>query len=177
MTNKVVYDEQGHLHFVTFSCFKRRRYLQTDRAKRIVIGNLGSWLSKQNGICLGFVVMPDHVHALLWFQETNQLSLFMNKWKDRSSHFLKELMQSQYPGYWSQVKDTDPIWQSRFYDFNVWSAQKVEEKIDYMHQNPVRAELAAHAIDWPWSSARWYLQGKSVGLPISWPPGLGTDTD
>ena len=37
-----------------------------------------------------------------------------------------------------------------------------------MHANPVRAGLVKKAVDWSWSSARWYLQKRSVGVPLKW---------
>jgi len=175
MVNRRVFDDEKHIHFVTFSCYKRRRCLESERAKRIVIGHLGSLLAQQNGMCLGYVIMPNHVHAMVWFPETGQLSLFMNKWKSQSSHALKELYQIRFPRYCSQINDTDPFWQARYYGFNIWSYGKFEEKLRYMHENPVKADLVDHPGDWPWSSARWYLQRKSVGLPIQLPPGLETD--
>ncbi|HCS53102.1 hypothetical protein [Rubinisphaera sp.] len=64
MIKRWVYDDEKHIHFVTFSCYKRRKHLQHDQAKRIVIGEMGSRLAKQSGLCLGFVIMPDHVHGL-----------------------------------------------------------------------------------------------------------------
>jgi putative transposase len=175
MSNRKIYDDKKHIHFVTFSCYKRQKYLQHERASRIVIENLGSRLAKHNGRCLGFVIMPDHVHALIWFPESGQLSPFMNKWKDQSSQALKDLYRVEFPSYWATIDVAEPVWQRRYYDYNVWTRQKVEEKLDYMHLNPVRAGLVDGAVDWPWSSARWYLKEKSVGLPISWPPGLETD--
>ena len=57
---------------------------------------------------------------------------------------------------------------ARYDDFNLFSAKKVEEKLVYMHQDPVRAGLAAQACDWPWSSARYYEQGRTVGVPVGW---------
>ena len=38
----------------------------------------------------------------------------------------------------------------------------------YMHENPVRAGLVADPCDWAFSSARYYAQGRSVGVPIRW---------
>ena len=175
MVKRRVYDTERHAHFVTFSCYRRRRYLLTDWAKRIVIGQLGSRLAKAHGCCLGFVIMPDHVHALVWFPELHQLSAFMNKWKDQTSRSLKDLFRSRFPAYWSQVEDSEPIWQPRYYGFNIWGRRKAEEKLDYMHLNPVRAGLVERAVEWRWSSARWYLEGRPVGLPIRWPPGLDLD--
>jgi putative transposase len=52
--------------------------------------------------------------------------------------------------------------------FHVYSQRKVEEKLQYMHENPVRAGLVEHAIDWRWSSARWYLCHRPVGVPLNW---------
>ena len=177
MVKRRVYDQERQIHFVTFSCFKRRRLLQADRAKRIVIGHLGSRLTRLDGSCLGFVIMPEHVHAMVWFPEAGQLSPFMNKWKEQTSRSLKDLFRTQFPQYWSQIDDSDPVWQARYYGFNVWSVKKVEEKLDYMHLNPVRAGLVKRAVDWRWSSARWYLERRPVGLPIRWPPGLETDDE
>jgi putative transposase len=177
MVKRRVYDNEKHAHFVTFSCYKRRQLLQHDQAKRIVIGQLGSRLAKRGGICTGFVIMPDHVHALLWFPETGQLSPFMNKWKDQSSHEIKKLYRTRFPKYWEQIDESDPTWQPRYYGFNIWSRQKVEEKLDYMHLNPVRSGLVEQAVDYRWSSARGYLAGKPVGLPIAWPPGLETEDE
>ena len=37
-----------------------------------------------------------------------------------------------------------------------------------MHLNPVRAGLVDKAVNWQWSSARWYELGRIVGVPIQW---------
>lgn len=52
--------------------------------------------------------------------------------------------------------------------FQIDSRQKLEEKLTYMHMNPVRAGLVEKPADWKWSSARWYEHQQSVGVPISW---------
>ena len=70
MNRRKIHDDERYVHFVTFSCYKRRRLLNPDRAKRIVLGVLGVRLARKNAICTGFVIMPDHVHSLLWFPET-----------------------------------------------------------------------------------------------------------
>ena len=172
MVKRRVYDDEKHVHFVTFSCYKRRKYLSADHAKRIVIGHLGSRLARFHGLCPGFVIMPNHVHVLVWFPETGQFSVFLNKWKDQTSAALKAFFRERLSSYWSQVDDTDSIWQQRYYGFNIWNREKLEEKLEYMHRNPVRAGFVERPTDWPWSSARWYADRKPVGLPIRWPPGL-----
>jgi REP element-mobilizing transposase RayT len=77
MRNRRTYDTEGHAHFLTFSCYKRRRLLDVDRAKKIVLGMLTSQLARQQGRCAGFVVMPNHVHAIVWFAADSQISEFV----------------------------------------------------------------------------------------------------
>lgn len=121
--------------------------------------------------------MPEHVHTLVWFSETEQISKFMDKWEELSSRRLKETLQTDCPNFWELIDHSDPIWQARYYGFNIWSRRKVDEKLEYIHNNPVRAGLVERTVDWQWSSARWYLEQKFVGLDIKWPPGLETDDE
>jgi putative transposase len=58
------------------------------------------------------------------------------------------------------------MWQPKYYVFNVFSEIKAREKLDYMHNNPVKAGLVDNPVDWPYSSARWYLLRKAVGVDI-----------
>ena len=51
------------------------------------------------------------------------------------------------------------FWQARFYDFNIWSRQKKNEKLHYMHNNPVTRGLVAQPGDWLWSSYSFYAGG------------------
>ena len=166
MTRRRIYDEHGYPHFITFSCYKNRRLLDHDKAKNIVMGCLRSQLLKQDGTCLGFVVMPDHVHAMVWFPEDHQLSHFMKQWKQRSSVQIKKFLRESLPAFFARFSASDPTWQPRYYSFNVFSEAKIKEKLLYMHRNPVRAGLVRTDADWPYSSAGWYLLGKSVGVPI-----------
>jgi putative transposase len=167
MPTRRIYDQELHAHFVTFSCYRRRRLLDDDRAKRIVLGTLNSQLSLLAARCIGFVLMPNHVHALVWFSASGQLRTFMQHWKRTSSSQIRSFLQRVLPSYAAKVGDS-PIWQAKYYGFNIYDTPKLEEKLSYMHQNPVRAGLVDHACDWPWSSARYYELGKSVGVKVGW---------
>jgi putative transposase len=109
MVSKRTYDREGHAHYVTFSCYRRRRLLDHDRAKRVVLGVLNSQLTLQAGKCVGFVVMPDHVHAIVWFPAPDQLSHFMKQWKQRSSVQIKRLLQERLVRYSAEIAPTDPF--------------------------------------------------------------------
>ncbi|MFZ3201788.1 MAG: hypothetical protein WA175_11640, partial [Candidatus Acidiferrales bacterium] len=58
------------------------------------------------------------------------------------------------------VKRYARFWQRRFYDFNVWSPRKKNEKLNYMHFNPVKRGLVDHPREWLWTSYHFYASGE-----------------
>ena len=92
MAGRRIHDDDLHAHFVTFSCYRRRRLLDHDWAKRVVLGVLNSQLTRRNARCVGFVVMPDHVHAIVWFPIAAQLSVFVQQWKRLTSYEISRLV-------------------------------------------------------------------------------------
>jgi putative transposase len=73
-----------------------------------------------------------------------------------NSLLLRRLTVRQRPGV-----ETFRFWQEGpGYDRNLDRVDTVLAAIDYIHRNPERRGLVDRAIDWQWSSARWY-----EGLP------------
>ncbi|MCA9095265.1 MAG: transposase [Planctomycetaceae bacterium] len=157
-----------YVHFITFSCFKRRRLLVTPKVNHILLGGLDRLLAQHSAKCVGFVFMPDLLHALIWLPQAEDLTAFVQEWKGRSSRHINAAMSSHIPNYLATISSDDPIWQTGYYSFEIETAAKLEEKLNYIHLNPVRAGLAEATTEWPWSSARWYESGKPVGIPIEW---------
>ncbi|HUT55798.1 MAG TPA: transposase [bacterium] len=163
----------GNTHFVTFGCAGRRQLLNTPRSRQIVISVL-SGLSRQGRVSVsGFVIMPDHVHALLWFKQGDSvLAEVMKTWKRLSAHYLIKYYEQHSPSVLPYLhitrngRDIVSVWTRRYYDFSVRSHEKAHEKLDYMHYNPVKQGLEASPQDYIWSSARWYYLHKSVGVKI-----------
>ncbi len=169
MDRRLIIDDQKSAHFVTTLCYHRRRLLDDDRCKGIVVHVLADQLVQQQGLCMGFVIMPDHAHAMVWFPRPGQLSHFMKQWKQRSSVRIKKLFQEHMPSYAAKLGPGEPVWQRHYHSFNLNSEQKCREKLSYMHNNPVRRGLVAAPGGWRYSSARHYEKGRLVGVPIAWP--------
>jgi len=129
---------------------------------------LAEKLDEYSGICSGFVVMPDHVHLIVWFDKPGELSRFMKSWKQTSSMKLKKMLRGVAPRFASKIPPSDPFWQPKYYPFNLYSRKKATEKLGYMHKNPVTAGLVERAIDWRWSSAQYFLLGESSVVPLEW---------
>ena len=168
MPRRRIYDQEKHAQFVTFSCYRRRRMLDCEPLRETLLGIFAEKLAQYDGICSGYVVMPDHVHAIVWFDQAGELSRFMKSWKQTSSQKLKKQLRGVAPHYASTIPMVDPFWQPKYYPFNLYSFKKAEEKLDYMHMNPVTAGLVERAIDWKSSSARHYLLGEPSVVPLEW---------
>jgi putative transposase len=85
MSSRKIIDLSGENHFVIFSTYQRRKFLSPERTKAIVVEALQTCLENHNGFCQGFVIMPDHVHAILTLDPASSISTFLLAWKKTSS--------------------------------------------------------------------------------------------
>jgi len=159
--------EPGHRHFVTFGTYKRRQFLFPEQTRNIVVEVLQKSLATHQTFCAGFVVMPNHVHAILFGDQEFNVSQFVQVWKKTSSYRIKRFYEKELEHYLNSCPGDGPVWQPGFYDFNVDSDRKNNEKIDYMHNNPVVDKLAPTHVSWVWSSARYYEFEEPVGVTIT----------
>ena len=59
------YYGQGHLHFLTFSCYRRLPLLGTARARYAFVAALARIRERYHFRLIGYVVIPEHVHLLI----------------------------------------------------------------------------------------------------------------
>jgi putative transposase len=168
MAERRIIDDELYSHFITFSVYRGRKLLDHDQPKRILLDVLNEELKARQAKCVGFVVMPEHVHAIVWFPVVGQLSGFMHAWKRKSSFHIRNWYRQEASNYFEGFGEGDRFWQPKYYSFEIYEQKKQLEKLEYMHANPVRKGLAARPADWKWSSARWYELHRSVGVPIQW---------
>ena len=151
MTRGLVrYQQCGDFHFLTFSCYHRRAYLETAVARDLFEAALEKVRNNYRLAVAGYVVMPEHVHLLVSEPRTATLA--------RAVQALKLSV--------ARRRTERPFWQVRYYDFNVHSSNKVSEKLRYMHRNPVKRRLVNKPEDWAWSSYRHYANGERGTVEI-----------
>ncbi len=148
---------EGYLHFITTSCYRRQALLGTSSSRGLFLEVLECVRRRYHFVVVGYVVMPEHVHLLVSESERGDLSTVMQAIKQGyTRRVLAHLGRSH-----ADVSANDHhIWQRRFYDFAVWTAEKRQEKLHYIHQNPVKRGLVSKPEEWRWSSARYYLLGE-----------------
>jgi putative transposase len=154
--------QTGHLHFLTFSCYRRLPKLGTPAARERFEASLESTRVSYELSILGYVVMPEHVHLLVTEPASQPLSKAMQALKQSVSR---------------QLCNGEPFWEARYYDFNVFTEGKRIEKLRYMHRNPVRRGLVKRPEDWPWSSFHSYATGIQRIVTISLSSSIGLPND
>lgn len=159
---------KGDLHFLTFSCYRRRPLLKTVRARDVFVRELARVRDELGFQLIGYVVMPEHVHLLVSEPPRGTPSTVLQKLKLRVARRLGKRKrrppagQIQLPFEEGGATARGGFWQARFYDFNVYSHRKKIEKLSYMHANPISRGLVEHPKDWRWSSWSFYQQRQGM---------------
>jgi REP-associated tyrosine transposase len=166
----------NHLHFLTRGTYRRPRLFDSERFKRHWIKTLDGLRTELGFKIIGYVLMPEHFHLLLWPSAEHNPSQILQKLQDRTALFILKTLKQNPEHPWCQkmlgrvrLPPTvhhhahSRVWQRRGYDLNVWSPKKRDEKLKYMHNNPVTRKLVSNPGEWPWSSWRYYfLEDTSV---------------
>lgn len=105
---------------------------------------------------MGYVLMPSHLHALIGFPDVEKLSKFVQGFKSLSSRRIKLLKLTEYNER-LYANGTFRLWKPRFDDVIIAGEKQFKIKLEYIHNNPVKAGLVGQATDWKYSSATdWY---------------------
>ena len=145
------YYGQEHLHFISCSCYHRQHWLATAQCRDLFSQILEETRQGYGFVLVGYVVMPEHFHLLISEPELGTPSTVMQVVKQRYARSVLAGKRRNSPGeLWPDSEEH--VWQTRFYDFNLWSARKRVEKLRYMHRNPVKRGLVLEAEQWEWSS-------------------------
>jgi putative transposase len=155
------YNIPGHVHFLTFTCFKGLPLFEEKQLCLIFQEALEKACQKHSIEPLAYVIMPEHVHLVAHPQnEKYDIGKFLQMLKRMASFHSHEWMKStnyHLLAHLSQEKGSFHFWQEGGgFDKNINGTKALQAIIDYVHNNPVRKRLCEKPTDWPWSSASWY---------------------
>jgi hypothetical protein len=55
--------------------------------------------------------------------------------------------------YNTSARSTEQVWETKYQDTHVFTPERIEERLRFMHKQPVKAGLVGSAAEWGWSSA------------------------
>ena len=133
----VFQQRESPLYFITINTLHREKIL----ANQIIMDAFIAYASKNMdaGRVIGkFIVMPEHIHFFTCLNEGDQLKTFVRLLKQHLSISLRKNSNHKL------------AWQPGFFDHLIRNSESYSEKWNYVHENPVRAQLVDEADEWPW---------------------------
>lgn len=127
-------------------------YVPDDKLCQIVINNLNFYRNKFKLLLHGYVIMPDHFHKIITVSNKGNISEIMRDFKSHASFEINKIL-----------KRKGEFWQEDFYEHGIRNELDFEEKMNYTHYNPVRANLVKNPANFKYSSYRnYYLNDHSI---------------
>jgi len=132
--------------------------LSDNHAKELFIYHLNQARQKHDFKIYGYVIMPEHVHLVIYPPENMKLGLVIREIKSKMA---REYFFEKEMGF----PNSKPVfWMKRCYDHNCRTNETVIEKINYCHKNPVIRGLVKSPGEWIWSSYNYYKGETEVPL-------------
>jgi REP element-mobilizing transposase RayT len=115
----------------------------------------------------GYVLMPTHAHYLVSAEPATHLSDILRDYQRFTSHRITELLEAsnqkelllmfRTAAEQDRRGNTYRVWQEGFHPVAIETEKFFQEKLEYIHQNPVRKGFVEQPEQWKYSSARNYL--------------------
>jgi len=96
----------------------------------------------------GWVVMPNHYHALVWIDNFKHLSRALGQMHGRSGHYANKR---------DGLTGRRQVWY-KFSDRKIRSIRHYWTSLCYIIYNPVKHDYCDEEICWPWSCVHWYVE-------------------
>jgi putative transposase len=175
MSRKYKFNNKEGLYFVSFATvmwidvFVREEYCQ------VIVESL-DYCRKHKGMEIYcWCIMPSHVHLIMRAQEGNP-EIVLGRMKEFTSKKIVGLIrdnQQESRRDWmlhmfeeagtarSNVK-TNQFWQHHNKPIELWTVEVTNQKMDYIHNNPVVSGFVSEPQHWKYSSAIDYCGGKGL---------------
>jgi REP element-mobilizing transposase RayT len=142
-----------------------------------VIASL-EYCQKAKGLCLyAWCLMPSHLHLIASAKEGASMSDIMRDFKKFTSKKVVKTIQEinesrkdwlldkfEFAGRWKPKIEGFKFWQDGYHPILLESNYFLEQKLDYLHENPVNAGLVFESYHYRYSSAIDYSSDKAKGL-------------
>jgi putative transposase len=172
--NYKFYNKEG-LYFVSFATINWIDVFVRDEYFMALVSSL-AWCRKEKGMEIySWCIMPSHVHLVFRARDANPGEL-LKSFKTYTSKALQKMIE-EHPQesrkewmLWmmeragsknSNVKNRQ-FWQQHNKPIELWSADVIDQKVDYIHNNPVVAGFVTEGHHWKYSSALDYSGGKGM---------------
>jgi REP element-mobilizing transposase RayT len=159
------YRIEGSIFYITSNIYHRIKISTRPSFIIPIIDSLNYYRYQYNCKLIGYVIMPDHIHLLIWPKVAKVITDFMRDFKRFTSGRITRQAKVEGKTDWVQRfeeagSETEraeyKVWQDSFWEQTIYTEEFLRQKLDYMHLNPARAGLVTSAEEYPYSSYRNY---------------------
>lgn len=153
---------KGGCFFVTTSVVGHIQVFRIDKFARTIIDSLEFSCDKYKSILDAYVLMPSHLHLIIYIDDNMFLSDLMRDFKKFTSVTIKKMLSAshEHNDIRSKLAEYIPesagrsfkLWADRFDDVAIYSEKVYLAKLNYMRNNPVKAGLVKRPEDYKYSS-------------------------
>jgi REP element-mobilizing transposase RayT len=133
------------VYHVVFRGNNKQMILKEHKDKEALLITLSKFKERFNFKLFGFVIMDNHAHLLIGTNHLNSISKIMQA--VLLSFSFKFRKRYNYSGH---------VWEGRFKSNAIDGDAYIQECLEYMHNNPVRANIVTSAVKYSWSSCCFY---------------------
>lgn len=157
--------EDQLIYYITIVVYNRLQIFTSPSFIIPLIDSLNFYRYNLDFKILGYVIMPDHVHLIIWPQGAATISDIMRDFKTFTSKRIINQAKAEKRKDWVQAfqlageqtgRSKNKVWQDAYWDKIIFTQKFLQQKLDYMHLNPVRAGLVNDLAAYPYSSYRNY---------------------
>jgi REP element-mobilizing transposase RayT len=160
-----MYSSLSNTYFFTATINKWHQLLNTDERKQIILNSLKFMCEEDRIKLFAFVIMPNHIHLILSIEENETKKSIQHSFLKFTAQFLikyliYENLTEELSKYRSSLNDRIyNIWKRRPKWIHIDNTIILEQKIDYVHNNPLqeRWQLVSAPELYKWSSASFYI--------------------
>ena len=149
-------------HFFTATILEWKHLLKPDKLKDIIVDSLRFLVNEKRIEVFAFVIMSNHIH-LIWrmqndVEKTKVQQSFMKYTAQKILQEIRNNPPKVLPYFWVGAKDRKyQIWERNALSIEIHSNEVMLQKLNYIHQNPVKAGLVSSEMEYKYSSALHYL--------------------
>ena len=171
--------EAAVAHFITFSVVAWIDVFSREQYKEIMVASL-NYCQKNKGMVLhAWVIMTNHVHLII-SSNTNKLEHIIRDLKkytskqiikaiqDNTTESRKEWMLNIF-GFTGRQNNNNKefqFWKQDYHPIELNTPEKLQQRLHYLHQNPVKTGLVWEAWHYKYSSAIDYYTNEKGLLKI-----------
>jgi putative transposase len=152
------------IYFWTATIHNWCRLLENDIEKQIIIDSLRTLSDRGLITVYGFVVMPNHIHLIWQLNDINGKETAKGSFMKFTAHEFKKRLKATNGLESYKVEAANKsyqFWQRDSLAIEIWNRTVAEQKLNYMHNNPISGkwQLSKDDISYQYSSARFYEYG------------------